>query len=63
TLSLHPKLKMNPEKNRRKIILREAALKAGVPEKIVFKPKKALQYSSDLQKLVAKLHPDARKRL
>ncbi|MFQ6135207.1 MAG: asparagine synthase-related protein [Nitrososphaerales archaeon] len=55
-LSLHPKLKMNPEKNGRKIVLKEAALKAGVPEKIVYKPKKALQYSSNLQKLVAKIH-------
>lgn len=61
-LSLHLKLKMNPEKNRRKIVLREAALKAGLPEKIVFKPKKALQYSTDLQKLVSKLQTHARKR-
>ncbi|MEE9585586.1 MAG: asparagine synthase-related protein, partial [Nitrososphaerales archaeon] len=62
-LSLHPSLKMNPEKNRRKIVLREAALKAGVPKEIVFKPKKALQYSTDLQKLVTKLHIYTGKRL
>ncbi|MFC1752327.1 asparagine synthase-related protein [Thermoproteota archaeon] len=51
-LSLHPNLKINIENNDRKIVLREAALKAGLPVEIVFKPKKALQYSTNLQKLI-----------
>ncbi len=54
-LSLHPKLKMNVESRDRKMVLRDAALKAGLPEEIAFKPKKALQYSSNLQRMVAKL--------
>ncbi len=51
-LSLHPRLKINIENNDRKIVLRETALKAGLPTNIVFKPKKALQYSTNLQKLI-----------
>lgn len=51
-LSLHPNLKINIENNDRKIVLREAALKAGLPVEIAFKPKKALQYSTNLQKLI-----------
>lgn len=51
-LSLPPKLKINIDNNDRKIVLREVAKKAGVPDNIVFKPKKAFQYSSNLQKLV-----------
>ncbi len=53
-LSLHPSLKIRPKENYRKIVLRRAALKAGLPKEIVFKPKKALQYSSDLEKIVQK---------
>ena len=54
-ITLHPSLKMNIEKNSRKIVLREAALRAGLPENIVFKPKKAMQYSSKIQKYIQKM--------
>ena len=54
-ITLHPSLKMNIEKNSRKIVLREAALRAGLPENIVFKPKKAMQYSSKIQKYIEKM--------
>jgi len=54
-ITLHPSLKMNIEKNSRKIVLREAALMAGLPENIVFKPKKAMQYSSNIQKYIEKM--------
>lgn len=37
----------------RKAVLRRAALKLGVPEEIAGEPKKAAQYSSGVQKLVA----------
>jgi asparagine synthase (glutamine-hydrolysing) len=51
-LSLHPRLKINPESDDRKIVLRKAALQAGVPKELALKPKKALQFSSNLQKMV-----------
>jgi len=51
-LSLHPKLKLDPERCFRKIVLREAALKSGLPEELASRPKKALQYSSGLQRLI-----------
>jgi len=37
----------------RKAVLRRAALVLGVPEKVAYAPKKAAQYSSGVQKLVA----------
>ena len=40
----------------RKAVLRKAALILGVPEKVARSPKKAAQYSSGVQKLVAGLH-------
>jgi asparagine synthase (glutamine-hydrolysing) len=40
----------------RKAVLREAALILGVPESIALAPKKAAQYSSGVQKLVAASH-------
>ena len=45
-------LKINLVKDIRKVVLREAALKAGMPEDIAYRPKKAMQYSSGLQKFV-----------
>ena len=54
-LSLHPNLKINPKSNERKIVLRAAALEAGLPKEIVYKPKRALQYSSNLQKIISKV--------
>jgi asparagine synthase (glutamine-hydrolysing) len=55
-ISIHPKLKINLEKNQRKIVLRVAAEKAGMHETLFTKPKKALQYSSKLQKLVSQIY-------
>ena len=40
----------------RKAVLRRAARKLGVPEQIAFAPKKAAQYSSGVQKLIASSH-------
>jgi asparagine synthase (glutamine-hydrolysing) len=37
----------------RKAVLREAALRLGVPEELALTPKKAAQYSSGIQKLLA----------
>ncbi len=56
-LSLHPRLKINPENDGRKIVLRKAAIQAGVPKELALKPKKALQFSSNLQKIVANNQP------
>ncbi len=56
-LSLTPQLKINPENDERKIVLRKAALQAGVPKELALRPKKALQFSSNLQKIVANNHP------
>ncbi len=52
-LSLNLQLKINPENDERKIVLRKAALQAGVPKELALKPKKALQFSSNLQKIVS----------
>ncbi len=38
-----------------KVILRKAAITAGLPEKIALRPKKAIQYSSGLLKLLSRL--------
>lgn len=54
SLSLPLELKIDEKEDLRKIVLREAAVKAGLPKEIVSKPKKALQYSSGVQKLVLK---------
>ncbi len=40
----------------RKAVLRRAAVMLGVPEKVAYAPKKAAQYSSGAQKLVARSH-------
>ncbi|MCL4437000.1 MAG: asparagine synthase-related protein [Thaumarchaeota archaeon] len=56
-LSLNPQLKINPENDERKIVLREAALQAGVPKELALKPKKALQFSSNLQKIISNILP------
>ncbi|MEM3624204.1 MAG: asparagine synthase-related protein, partial [Nitrososphaerales archaeon] len=51
-LSLPLSLKIDPLNDQRKLVLREAAIKAGLPKDIVLKRKKAFQYSSGLQKLL-----------
>lgn len=56
-LSLNLQLKINPENDERKIVLRKAALQAGVPKELALKPKKALQFSSNLQKIVENNQP------
>ncbi|MCP8307967.1 MAG: hypothetical protein H3Z52_01975 [archaeon] len=51
-LSLPLSLKIGRLNDERKLVLREAAMKAGLPRDIVLKRKKAFQYSSGLQKLI-----------
>ncbi|MBI2184779.1 MAG: asparagine synthetase B [Thaumarchaeota archaeon] len=46
--------KLDSKSGERKIVLKRAAAEAGVPEEIWSKPKKAVQYSSGLQKIVEK---------
>jgi asparagine synthase (glutamine-hydrolysing) len=49
--------KFNCSRGIGKAILRKAAMTAGMPEQIALKPKKAIQYSSGLNKLVSRLSP------
>ncbi|MBI4257846.1 MAG: hypothetical protein HY619_02730 [Thaumarchaeota archaeon] len=56
-LRISLKHKMDPESGERKIVLRKAAAEAGLPEEIWSKPKKAVQYSSGLQRIVEKILP------
>ncbi|MCP8317203.1 MAG: hypothetical protein H3Z52_07765 [archaeon] len=51
-LSLPLSLKIGRLDDERKLVLREAAMKAGLPRDIALKRKKAFQYSSGLQKLI-----------
>lgn len=51
-LSISPELKFDCKKGGRKIILRQAAKKFGIPQSIAERPKKALQYSSGIHKIV-----------
>ncbi|MCP8319057.1 MAG: asparagine synthase-related protein [Candidatus Methylarchaceae archaeon HK01B] len=51
-LSLPLSLKIDRGEDRRKLVLKEVAIKAGLPRDIILKRKKAFQYSSGLQKLV-----------
>ncbi|MCP8321286.1 MAG: asparagine synthetase B [archaeon] len=51
-LSLPLSLKIGRLNGERKLVLREAAMKAGLPRDIALKRKKAFQYSSGLQKLI-----------
>jgi asparagine synthase (glutamine-hydrolysing) len=51
-LSLPLSLKIDPSNDQRKLVLREAAIKAGLPRDLALKRKKAFQYSSGLQKLL-----------
>ena len=52
--SLPMEYKIDLESARRKILLRDAAQLAGVPEEIAMAPKKALQYSSGASKVFRK---------
>jgi len=53
-LSISPDLKFNCKKGDRKIVLRQAAKKFGLPSPIAERPKKALQYSSGIHRIVKK---------
>ncbi|MDP4012946.1 MAG: asparagine synthase-related protein, partial [Candidatus Nanoarchaeia archaeon] len=46
-------LKINNEMN--KIVLREAAVKLGLPKEFAYRPKKAAQYGSKFDKTIQKL--------
>ena len=55
-LSIPLQLKMEPTKNTlRKIVLRKAAEKMGLPPQITNKPKKAVQYATGVSKALKKL--------
>lgn len=54
TVPTHYKLSKNPE-NTRKIILRKLAKQQGIPEKISYRPKKAAQYSTGVNKTLKKI--------
>jgi asparagine synthase (glutamine-hydrolysing) len=47
--------KMNKDNGERKIVLKLAATEAGLPDEICSKPKKAIQYSSGIHKIISKL--------
>ncbi|MBI2127365.1 MAG: asparagine synthase, partial [Thaumarchaeota archaeon] len=51
-LSIEPALKFDCTKKKRKIVLRKAAKKFGIPAEIAERPKKAFQYSSGISKAV-----------
>lgn len=51
-LSLPLSLKIGRLEDQRKLVLREVAIKAGLPRDMALKRKKAFQYSSGLQKLI-----------
>ncbi len=51
-LSIEPALKFDCAKKERKIVLRKAAKKFGIPAEIAERPKKAFQYSSGISKAV-----------
>ncbi len=53
-LSISPDLKFDCKKGNRKIVLRQAAKKFGIPSSIAERPKKALQYSSGIHRIVKK---------
>ena len=55
-ISLSPRLKIkSPKDNLRKHVLRHAAEKLGLPQFIVNKPKKAVQYATGVNKVLKKL--------
>lgn len=55
-VSLSPRLKIkSPKDNLRKHVLRQAAEKLGLPQFIVNKPKKAVQYATGVNKVLKKL--------
>jgi asparagine synthase (glutamine-hydrolysing) len=53
-LSLPLSLKIGQLDDQRKLVLKEVAMKAGLPRDMALKRKKAFQYSSGLQKLIDK---------
>jgi len=52
-LSIPVSMKINSEMN--KIVIREAAVKLGLPEEFAFRPKKSAQYGSKFDKAIYKL--------
>ena len=54
-MRLPPELKINTSQEIRKTVLRKAAVKAGLPDDIAFGAKKAVQFSSGLQKMIKRL--------
>ncbi|MDP4012512.1 MAG: asparagine synthase C-terminal domain-containing protein, partial [Candidatus Nanoarchaeia archaeon] len=52
-MKIAPSLKINNEMN--KIVLREAAVKLGLPKEFAYRPKKAAQYGSKFDKTIQKL--------
>jgi len=54
-LSLPPKLKISLETGLRKIVLRRAAEKLGLPSSIAYKPKKAIQYATGVTSVLKKI--------
>lgn len=54
-LAINPELKFDCISGGRKLVLRETAKKFGLPSSIAERPKKALQYSSGIHKIVRKL--------
>ena len=53
-LSIPLHLKIDSQNQIRKKVLREAAIISGLPKKLALEPKKALQYSTGLHKLIIK---------
>ncbi|MEM2017093.1 MAG: asparagine synthase-related protein [Nitrososphaerota archaeon] len=54
-LSTPVELKIDLEDDVRKIMLRKVGEMLGIPKELIMKPKKALQYSSGIQKLVSSM--------
>lgn len=52
-LSIPPELKLGPDEN--KLILRKLARRRGLPEFIAGRPKKAMQYSTGIERIVKRL--------
>ncbi len=55
-LSLPTELKLSPElESPRKLVLRRLAEKLGFPEEMAYKPKRAVQYSTDVNNALKRL--------
>ena len=54
-LSLPPRLKISLESGQRKVILRKAAEKLGLPASIAYRPKRAIQYATGVTSTLRKI--------